>query len=91
LHACYWLSVVFLSFLSFLCFVSVSVCCFMGFMPEIKIYIHTYNEQIVTHNKFQPEHIYIEIYLSFLLHKLLAEVFQPVLNKLLLVFSWNIA
>jgi len=31
-----------ISFFSFWCFVSVSVCCSMGFMPEIKIYIHTH-------------------------------------------------
>jgi len=33
-----------ISFFSFLCFVSVSLCCYYGFMPEIKIYIHTLQE-----------------------------------------------
>ena len=45
--ACVLLVVSIISFFSFLCFVSVSVCCYYGFMPEIKIYIHTYNTYIV--------------------------------------------
>ena len=35
--ACVLFVVSIISFFSFLCFVSVSLCCSMGFMPEIKI------------------------------------------------------
>ena len=40
--ACVLLVVSIISFFSFLCFLSVSVCCSMGFVPELKIYVHTY-------------------------------------------------
>jgi len=44
--ACVLLVVSIISFFSLLYCVSVSVCCSMGFMPEIKIHIHTYIHRI---------------------------------------------